>query len=220
MEPRVYHNYRRKLNRLAKKSILAIWGLSFVIALIPFTHILPDDDYVIYPMGMTLSSAFDRLHIYHVVIVATISTLWIIYVISHQAVCRNHQISLAAQNSKNKHPKFEMLQTEKNMIFSFTISYFPLVIVKCFRDCPSFNLKDYNNFSVIGNSIWNFSEYIAARLVIANSLVNCIIYNNGNKIVRLKLESLRNKCKRKTHQTSAQSGKVIVTPIKTTSTKV
>ena len=218
----MYQNYRRKLNRLAKKSILAIWGLSFGIALIPFTHVLPDDDYVVYPMGLTLSTALDRLHIYHALIVATLSVLWIISVKSHKQVYSNHQNSLAATN-KQEHPKFAMLQTEKNMIILSTVCYFPLIVVKCFRDCPSFYLKDYNNFSVIGNSIWNFSEYIAARLVIANSLVNCIIFNKSNKTIQREFANLRKICSCKTHQTNGRSRKVfdtkVVIPVKV-STKV
>jgi len=186
-KPSVYQNNRQKLNSAAKKSVLFSWIFSIALALVTEFRILPNDEFVVHSMGMTLSLAFDQLHLYQILIFLSLLTLWVIYFWSYKTVSKNHRSSSVQAKAKKDDPKFEMLRIEKNMILSVTICYSPLFIVQSFRECDSLQLSNYDKFSVVANSAWNFSMYLASRFVVFCSLINCIIFNYHNKYVRREL---------------------------------
>ena len=182
-----------------------VWIFSFLLALVTVFKIIPNDEFVVHSMGMTLSRCFDHLHLYQLLIFSSLLFLWVIYVMSYKAVRENHQSSLVKNDrpkSKKTDPKFQMLKIEMKMILSISICYVPLIIVQSFREFEFLQLKDYGKFSKEGNSVWNFCLYLSSRLVVLNSFLNCIIYNYNNKYVWRELHFFK---KRNTNQAVASN---------------
>ena len=192
--PNVYQNHRRKLNRLAKQSIILTWSVSFGLGLLTTLKIIPGDEYQVHSMGMTLSKSFDQYHLYQILVFMSVAFLWAVYAKSYFSVKKNNRASLAHTSTEN-HPKFQMLRIEMHIILSCTLCYFPLLIVQSFREISSFQLQNLEEFSITGNSFWNFGIYVASRLIVANSLINCVIYNYHNKYVRRELPNFCSKQK-------------------------
>ena len=67
----------------------------------------------------------------------------------------------------------------------------PLAIIQSFHEVPRLIFENYPNFSPLGNSAWNFAMYVASRLIVINSFLNCIIYNYKNKFLVLENRKIK-----------------------------
>ena len=133
---------------------------------------------------MTLSRQLDRLHIYQILIFLAIAILWSVYILSITAAAKKDKKTTIKKNNKTVKNIYRLLTVEKHMIICNTVCFFPLLIIQSFRAFPTLDLQNYHQFSSVGNLSWNFSIYIASRLVVFNSLIDCIIYNWYNKYLR------------------------------------
>ena len=188
-KPLLYFQYRRRLSLYAKRGIFIIWILSFLLGLITSFQIIPNDRFKVYPMGMTLSKQMSDLYIYQVMIIISAIFLWSIYAKIYYAL--KEHIALIKDRRRTTNEKRFMLIILKAMITAFSICFLPLAFLQSFHNHPLLSLKNIRQFSPAFNVAWNFGMYIASRLVVLNSLLNCVIYNYKNKYLVFEIGKLK-----------------------------
>ena len=191
VKPLSYHQHRTRLNLYAKRGVIVIWLLSFLFGLMTTFRLIPGDKFEVHPMGMTLSKKMSDLYFYHSMIILSTVILWSIYAKIHYAL--KNDVALFERNRRKRNGKRLMVRTLKAMIISFSICYMPLAVIQSFHEVPSLHMNNYSRFSPFGNSVWNFSMYLASRLVVLNSFLNCIIYNRKNKYLAIEQRKIQNR---------------------------
>ena len=189
VKPLQYHRQRTRLNLYAKKGVVLIWAMSFLLSMMTALRLIPGDKFEVHPMGMTLSKQLSDLYFYHSIIIFSTLLLWIIYAKIHFALKKN--VALFSRNRRKRSQKRLMVRTLRAMIISFTVCYMPLAIIQSFHEYPTLHLDKYFQFSSLGNSAWNFGMYVASRLIVLNSFLNCVIYNYKNKYLVLENQKMK-----------------------------
>ena len=94
------------------------------------------------------------------------------------------------EHFQRKHLELSLAKTVRYVVVAFTLALVPTILATGTSGLSSLDRTDSCNFNPVASAAWNGSAYLAARILLSNSFVNCIIYSYRNKNFRSGLKKL------------------------------
>ncbi|CAK8686376.1 unnamed protein product [Clavelina lepadiformis] len=181
VHPMEYWKNRDRHESRGTVAIVLMWLISLSIGLVTAFQIIPGDRFEVHPMGMTLSKKMDEFYLYGLLLGAGAAAFWWMNFSIWKKLRKRSVPGEEESRTVNNVRKNLCTEAVTNMGIAFSICYMPLTLLQSFHDLDCLNLrKNAASFNILANTLWNSGMFLASRLVVISSVINCIIYNHKN----------------------------------------